>query len=64
MSDSQVQEESAEKLPRTSVHELPKLPVEFPPIDTELSGEFTPKKSVTFEIAIDPSFTEVNLSTQ
>jgi len=68
MSEPQAHEEVAEKLPRTSVHELPKLPVEFPPkdSDTEISGEFVPKKSVTFEVTIDrdvePSLPEVNSS--
>jgi len=69
MSEPQAHEEKAEKLPRASVHELPKLPVEFPPKDSdiEISGEFAPKKSVTFEVSIDratdPSLPEVNSST-
>jgi len=57
MSERQADQKKSEELPRTSVHELPRLPVEFPPNDNEMeiSGEFAPKKTVTFEIKVEPS---------
>ena len=41
---------NAEVTKKTSVYELPSLPVEFPPKDDEDGLDVQPRRSVTFEI--------------